>query len=183
MSFLSRRGFIKTCVISAACARYGLRSQNLKLALAENDPAASTSLENGDQELRVSSEGGVFAFQNFLRIANDWRPATLPGTPLVTGPSFPLRASHILKSGSVLKCGGSCNADDLEGKSFSYDWEANILGENLGGKCPWFRFSNKLSLPRDIKLHQGSQVEPQIVVWLNTNSTLMEGQSGSWRRV
>jgi hypothetical protein len=183
MSFLSRRGFIKTCVISAACARYGLRSQNLKLALAENDPAASTSLENGDQELRVSSEGGVFAFQNFLRIANDWRPATLPGTPLVTGPSFPLRASHISKSGSVLKCGGSCNADDLEGKSFSYDWEANISAENLGGKCPWFRFSTKLSLPRDIKLHQGSQVEPQIVVWLNTNSTLMEGQSGSWRRV
>src|SRR2546430_7414718 len=32
-------------------------------------------------------------------------------------------------------------------------------------------------------LQQGSQVEPQIIVWLNSNSTLMEGQSGSWRRV
>jgi len=183
MSLLSRRGFIKTCVISAAGARYSRCSQTLNLALAENELVASTSLENGGQQLRVSPEGEIFAFQNFLRIANEWRPATLPGTPLVTGPSFPLRASHSSKSGSVLKCGGSSNAEDLQGKSLPYDWEANISAENLGGEFPWFRFCTKLSLPRDIKLHQGSQVEPQIVVWLNTNSTLMEGQSGSWRRV
>jgi len=183
MSLLSRRGFIKTCAISAVGARYSRCSQSLNLALAENEPAAPTSLENGDQQLRVSPEGEVFAFQNFLRIANEWRPATLPGTPLVTGPSFPLRASHISKSGSVLKCAGSSNAEDLQGKSLSYDWEADISAQNLGGCCPWFRFCTTLSLPCDIRLHQGSQVEPQIVVWLNTNSTLMEGQSGSWRRV
>lgn len=183
MSLLSRRGFIKTCVISAAGARYGRCSRSLNLALAENEPAASTSLENGDQQLRVSPEGEIFAFQNFLRVANEWRPATLPGTPLVTGPSFPLRASHIAKSGSVLRCGGSAGAEDPHGKSLSYSWETNISAQNLGGDCPWFRFCTKLSLPRDIKLHQESQVEPQIVVWLNNNSTLMEGQSGSWRRV
>src|SRR5579871_1263447 len=183
MSLLSRRGFIKSCVVSAAGARYSRRSQSLNLLLAEDQPVASTSLENGDQQLRLSPEGGIFSFQNFLRVANEWRPATLPGIPLVTGPSFPLHASHTSRSGSVLKCEGSSNAEDLRGKSLSYGWEANISAENLGGDCRWFRFSTKLSVPRDIKLHQASQVEPQIVVWLTTNSTLMEGQSGSWRRV
>jgi hypothetical protein len=32
-------------------------------------------------------------------------------------------------------------------------------------------------------LQQGGKIEPQIVTWLNSTSTLMEGQSGSWRRV
>jgi hypothetical protein len=183
MSLLSRRGFIKTCVMSAAAARYTRGSESSKLSFAESEPAAFKSLENGDQQLRVSPEGEIFAFQNFLRVANEWRPATLPGISPVTGPSFPLRASGILKSGSVLKCGGSGNAQDLHGESLSYEWEANISAQNLGGDCPWFRFRTKLSLPRDIQLHQGTQVEPQIVLWLNTNSTLMEGQSCSWRRV
>jgi uncharacterized protein (DUF1810 family) len=40
-----------------------------------------------------------------------------------------------------------------------------------------------LNLPQPIQLRQESQVEPQIIVWLTSNSTLMEGQSGSWRRV
>jgi hypothetical protein len=183
MSLLNRRGFLKTCVVTAAGARYVGLSQSLNLSLAGNEPAAFTTLENGDQQLRVSSEGGVFAFQNFLRVANEWHPVTLAGISLVTGPSFPLRASSISKNGSVVNCGGSASAEDLSGKSFSYTWAANISAQNLGGDFPWFRFRTKLSLPRAIRLHQGSQVEPQIVVWLNTNSTLMEGQAGSWRRV
>ena len=40
-----------------------------------------------------------------------------------------------------------------------------------------------LNLPRPVRLQQGTQVEPQIILWLSSNSTLMEGQSGSWRRV
>lgn len=183
MRLLHRRGFIKTCVVSAAAARYGGLSQGLNLLAAASERATFTSLENGDQQLRVSHEGEIFTFQNFLRVANEWHPATLPGVSLVTGPSFPLRASSISNSGSVLKCGGSASAEDLDGKSFSYDWEADISAQNLGGDFPWFRFRTKLNLPRAIKLHQASQVEPQIVVWLTTNSTLMEGQSGSWRRV
>ena len=139
--------------------------------------------ENGDQQLRVSPAGEIFAFQNFLRIADEWRSATLPGISLVTGPSFPLHALSVSKSGSVLNCGGSASAEDLQGKAFPYSWEGNISAQDLGADCRWFRFSTKLSLSRDIKLHQASQVEPQIVVWLSTNSTLMEGQSGSWRRV
>ena len=183
MSTLNRRGFIKSCFAAATGARYGSRLQSLRQTVAENNPAAFSNLENGDQELRVSSEGEIFAFQNCLRVANEWSPATLPGISLVTGPSFLLRASSISKSGSILNCGGSAGAEDRDGKSFSYRWESNISAQNLGANCRWFRFSTKLSLPRDIRLHQASQVEPQIVVWLNTNSTLMEGQSGSWRRV
>lgn len=183
MSLLNRRGFIKTCVISAAGARYSRGSESLNLSFAENEPSAFTSLENGDQQLRVSPQGEIFALQNFLRVADEWHPATLPGNSPVTGPSFPLRASRISKSGAVLKCEGSASAEDLHGKSFSYGWEANISAQNPGGNCPWFRFCTTLSLARDLKLQQRSQVEPQIVIWLNTNSTLMEGQSGSWRRV
>ena len=48
---------------------------------------------------------------------------------------------------------------------------------------PWFRFRTTLNLPRPVRLQQGAQVEPQIILWLSSNSTLMEGQSGSWRRV
>jgi hypothetical protein len=183
MSLLSRRGFIKSCVVMSAGARYNRVSQNLNQSPAKDGPAALTSLENGDQQLRVSPQGEIFAFQNFLRVANEWHPATLPGISVVTGKSFPFRASSISKSSSALNCEGSASAEDLDGKSFSYRWESNISAQNLGTDCRWFRFSTKLSLPRDIKLHQASQVEPQIVVWLSTNSTLMEGQSGSWRRV
>lgn len=183
MNLFSRRGFIKTCVISAAGARYSRSLQSLNLSPAASDSAAFASLENGNQQLRVSTEGDLFGFQNFLRVAGEWHPATLPGISLVSGSSFPFRASSVLKTGSVLKCKGSATGDDLNGKSFSYDWDANISAQNLGEDCQWFRFSVKLILPRDMKLHQQSRVEPQIIVWLTTNSTLMEGQSGSWRRV
>ena len=48
---------------------------------------------------------------------------------------------------------------------------------------PWFRFRLTLNLPTTIRLQQGTRVEPQIIIWLNSVSTLMEGQSGNWRRV
>ena len=183
MSSLDRRSFVKASVATAAGALCGRSLFARNRSQAENGPAGFTSLDNWDQQLRFSHEGEIFTFQNFLRAPNEWRAATLPGISPVTGPSFPLRASSISKSGSVLKCAGSASAEDLRGKSFPYDWEANISAQNPGGHSPWFRFCTTLRLPRDMKLHQGSQVEPQIVVWLNTSSTLMEGQSGSWRRV
>jgi hypothetical protein len=124
-----------------------------------------------------------FGFQNFLRMGNEWRPATLPAIPLINGPSFPLRASQISKKDSTLVCEGSASAEDLDGKSFSYTWNAEISAHNQGEDPAWFRFRTALRLPRPIRLQQGSQVEPQIIIWLNSNSTLMEGQSGSWRRV
>lgn len=124
-----------------------------------------------------------FGFQNFLRVQGEWRPATLPGIPLITGPSFPLKASHVSKKDSTLVCEGSASAEDLDGKSFSYGWNAEISAHGQGADPAWFRFRTTLRLPRPIRLQQGSQIEPQIIIWLNSNSTLMEGQSGSWRRV
>ena len=40
-----------------------------------------------------------------------------------------------------------------------------------------------LHLPAPLRLKQAAKVEPQIIVWLNSISMLMEGQAGSWRRV
>jgi hypothetical protein len=182
MSFLNRRGFFKTFVVTAVGAGCGL-SRPFSLSLSATEAAASATLDNGAQQLRITSDGGIFGFQNFLRVGNEWHPATLPGIPLVTGPSFPLHASSVSKDGPALNCAGSATAEDLNGKSLSYRWETNISAQNIGGDFPWFRFRTTLSLPRAVKLHQGSRIEPQIIVWLSTNSTLMEGQAGSWRRV
>ena len=147
-------------------------------------PVSLANLENGDQQLRASATGMPFGFQNFVRgRANAWRPATLPGIPLLSGRSFPLVASHISKSGTSLICAGSASAKGLDGKSFSYGWTAEVSPQQPARDVAWFRFKTILNLPRTIRLQQGSQVEPQIIVWLNSNSTLMEGQSGSWRRV
>lgn len=181
MSSLGRRGFVKSCVATAAGALYGRSLAALSLSQAESEGSGLADLDHGDQRLRVSREGEIFSFQSLLRVANQWHPATLPDIPLVSGPSFRLRASSITKSGSILTCKGSANAEDHHGESFSYDWQTNISAQ--GGDSPWFCFRTKLTLPREMKLQQGSQVEPQIVIWLNRNSTLMEGQSGSWRRV
>jgi hypothetical protein len=185
MSLLDRRGFMKTCLATAAGASplYGKSSRALSLLPKVAEAASFTSLESGDQQLRASADGASFGFQNFLRVENEWRPATLPSIPLVTGPSFPSRASRVSRKDSTLICEGAASAEDLDGKSFSYSWNADISAPSLGGDLAWFRFRTALKLPRPIRLQQGSQVEPQIILWLNSNSTLMEGQSGSWRRV
>ncbi len=176
---------MKSCLATAAGASplYGrsYRALSLLPKVAETPPA--TSLENGDQQLRISGDGKTFGFQSFLRVQDQWRPATLPDLPLISGPSFPLRASRVSKKDSTLLCEGSASAKDLDGKSFSYNWNAEISAHSQGEDLSWFRFRTALKLPRPIKLQQGSQVEPQIILWLNSNSTLMEGQSGSWRRV
>lgn len=184
MSLLDRRGFMKTCLATAAGVSplHVEARRVLSLFPREGEPSSLTSLDSGDQQLRVSGDGAAFSFQNFLRVEKEWRPATLPGIPLVTGPSFPLRASRVSKKDATLTCEGSSSAEDLEGKSFSYRWNADISARNQGDPA-WFRFRTTLNLPRSIRLRQGSQVEPQIIIWLNSNSTLMEGQSGSWRRV
>jgi hypothetical protein len=185
MKFLNRRGFMKSCLATAAGASplYGQSSRALSLLPKVAEPLSFTSLENGDQQLRASADGATFGFQNFLRVQDEWRPATLPGSQLITGPSFPLKASRALKKDSTLLCEGSASAEDLNGKSFSYSWNAEISAHSSGEDLAWFRFRTVLKLPRPIRLQQGSQVEPQIILWLNSNSTLMEGQSGSWRRV
>ncbi len=139
-------------------------------------------LPSGDQQLRVTRSGVPFAFQNFVRSGDDWKPATLAGVPVVTGPSFSLIASSITRRGESLLCEGSANAFGNDDKPLSYKWTTEI-DSITRGKGNWFRFRTTLHLPEPLKLQQGSRVEPQIILWLNKNSTLMEGQSGSWRRV
>ena len=74
-------------------------------------------------------------------------------------------------------------AQGLDGKSLEYGWQADIRALSLEHTEAWFRFRVSLRLPAPIRLQQSGKVEPQIITWLNSTSTLMEGQSGSWRRV
>jgi len=152
------------------------------LATDKESASASDSLQNGDQRLQVSLGRGSLTFQNFVRVVNEWHPATLLQNPLVTGPSFPLTASSASRTAAALAYEGSGIAEGLDGKSLRYNWSAEISA--FGDVAfPWFRFRTTINLPRPVRLQQGAQVEPQIILWLSSNSTLMEGQSGSWRRV
>src|SRR6185437_12469769 len=177
MSLIHRRGFMKTMLASAAGSPFVDSLRARAIMATEQEPTRSSAvLEHGDQQLRISSAGGSLAFQNFVRVSSEWRPATLPDVPLVTGPSFPLRASSVGRKDAAVVCTGSAMATGLDGNAVVYDWSSEIT-------APSFRFRTTLQLPHAVRLKQASEVEPQIIVWLNSNSTLMEGQSGSWRRV
>jgi len=71
----------------------------------------------------------------------------------------------------------------LDGKGLSYGWDSEITALSHDADAPWFRFRTTLHLSAPVKLRQDSRIEPQIITWLSSSSTLMEGQSGSWRRV
>jgi hypothetical protein len=186
MSVLNRRSFVKTILATAAsgspaCARFygGIPF----LASAEGNFSPSTSLESGAQQLRISPVGTPLSFQNFLLVRGEWKPATLPGVQLVAGASFPLVSSHLARDGPRILCDGTASAESLDGKRFEYAWTAEISALAQSQSEPWFRFRTTLHLPRPIRLHQDGRIEPQIITWLNSTSTFMEGQSGSWRRV
>jgi hypothetical protein len=152
-------------------------------ASAEGNSSPSTILESGAQQLRLSPAGTPLSFQNFLFVRGEWKPATLPGVQFVAGASFPLVTSHIGRDGQEIICSGTATAEGLDGKRFEYEWTAEISALAVSHSEPWFRFRTTLHLPRPIRLQQGGRIEPQIITWLNSTSTLMEGQSGSWRRV
>ena len=183
MSEINRRGFVKTVLASAAgIVILQETSSNLFAFGAENPSSNFHVLEAGEQQLRVSPAGGLLSFQNFLRSGDDWKPSTLASVPVVTGPSFPLNVVQISQQSGKLFCTGEATAQGHDGKTLQYKWNTEI--ESLRrGENDWLRFRTTLHLPAPIKLQQGSRIEPQIIVWLNKNSTLMEGQSGSWRRV
>ena len=186
MTLLNRRSFVKTILATAAsgspaCA--GFCGGVAFPTSADRSSASSTILESGAQQLRLSPVGTPLSFQNFLFVEGEWKPATLPGVQLVTGASFPLVTSHVGRNGQRILCDGTATAESLEGKRFAYEWTAEISALALSHAEPWFRFRTTLHLPRPMRLHQDGRVEPQIITWLNSTSTLMEGQSGSWRRV
>src|SRR6266851_6095154 len=186
MALLNRRSFVKTVLATAASGSPACAGFYAGVAFpttADSSSSSSTILESGAQQLRLSPVGTPLTFQNFLLVEGEWKPATLPGVQLVTGASFPLMTSHIGREGQRIICDGTATAESLDGKRFEYEWIAEISTLVVSHAEPWFRFQTTLHLPTPIRLHQGGSIEPQIITWLNSTSTLMEGQSGSWRRV
>src|SRR5450755_1520713 len=190
MNVLNRRIFVKTLLAAAASssaassssAAYGALRRGIALSpVAEDNSGAS--IEFGDQRLRVSAAGMPITYQNFLRIGTDWKPATLAGVPLVTGASFALVTSRLQSEGLRVLCEGNAEAVGLDGKPLKYDWDAEITAIGGDHADPWIRFRTTLHLRAPLRLQQKPFIEPQIIIWLSSASTLMEGQSGSWRRV
>jgi hypothetical protein len=192
MSALNRRFFVKTLLATAASAApaYATLHKGIGLPCTRSnkehfsaEDSASINIDAGNQQLRVSPEGAALSFQNFLRVGNEWKPSTLAGIPFVAGDSFPLISARIKHEGSNVRCEGKAVAQGLNGNPLHYGWDAEISA--LGGDQPniWIRFRTTIHLPAPLKLHQKGAFEPQIIIWLSSSSTLMEGQSGSWRRV
>ncbi len=185
MTILNRRGFVKTILATAASSSSAFAALYGGVCFPTYADADSslTNLQSGAQQLRLSPVGAPLTFQNFLRAEGQCKPATLPRVPFVTGPSFPLVTSHIRREGQRILCDGIATAGGLDGKPSQYEWTAEISALAASQTEPWFRFRTTLHLPKPIRLQQNGRVEPQIITWLTSTSTLMEGQSGSWRRV
>src|ERR1700675_1085831 len=193
MSALNRRFFVKTLLASAASAAPACAALHKRIAFPASPSdgdnfqsvgdAASLNIDAGAQQLRIAPIGSPLSFQNFLRVGSEWKPATLAGVPFVTGVSFPLIAQRIKRNGSSIRCEGSAEAEAVDGKALKYDWSAEVSPLASEQSYPWIHIRTTLRLPAPLKLQQRSGVEPQIITWLSSNSTLMEGQSGSWRRV
>src|ERR1700730_17723651 len=193
MSTLNRRFFVKTLLAGAASAAPACAALHKRIAFPATGThggpdvrsagdSASLNVEAGTQQLRVAPIGTPLSFQNFLRIGSEWKPSTLAGVPFVTGASFPLITERIKRNGSTIRCEGSAEAEGVDGKNLRYEWNAEVSAI-ANKQFPWIRIRTTLKLSVPIKLQQKSGVEPQIITWLSSNSTLMEGQYGSWRRV
>jgi hypothetical protein len=186
MSQLNRRGFMRTLLVSAVVAGpvHASLSAGLAWPFSESElPSLPTNLEHGSQQLRISPVGSPLAFQNFLRIGDEWKPATLANNPFIVGESFPLVTTRVQREDSQIRCEGEGKAEGADGKALSYGWDSEISAVRQVEDASWFRFRTTLHLPAPVKLRQGSRIEPQVITWLSSSSTLMEGQSGSWRRV
>lgn len=182
MSLSDRRGFLKTILAAAATPSCGKLARTFPPSTASG-PSSASLLESGEQQLRFAPLDTPFAFQNFLRVDQRWKPATLPGVPALTGPSFPLIATREQNDDTGLVFGGLGVAKDPSGKELKYPWTARVSAVAATAEDHWFRFHTVLHLSAPLALEEDDHVEPQIIVWLSSNSALMEGQSGSWRRV
>jgi hypothetical protein len=186
MTLHDRRFFMKTLLVTAASASPAYAAFHKGIVyppIQREDSSASTNIEVGNQRLRISPAGAPLTYQNFVRVANNWKPSTLAGIPLVTGTSFPLVTSRIRRDGLRVRCEGKAEAEGLDGNPLGYEWNAEITALGDDHPDPWVRFRTTLHLKAPLRLHQRGFLEPQIIIWLSSSSTLMEGQSGSWRRV
>ena len=147
--------------------------------------ADSWEINNSRQRIVVTSRHGAVTYQSFVRDdESGWIGGSTSDNQFVWGPSFQLAldSGRVTKSGagSVMELAGSGRAQAKDGSPLEYTWNTAISSLT---NSPWFRFAITLRLPRDMKLQQGEVLEPQIILWLSSVSTLMEGQSGSWRRI
>jgi hypothetical protein len=195
MSPLDRRLFVKTLLVAAAGAtRPAAALAGTPVPKLEQDPAeksdssapdsSTTNLDAGDQQLRVSPAGGPLHFQNFLKVDGDWKPASVAKMSLISGASFLLTNEHVTQDGGVIRCHGNSTAAGRDRRPVRYEWDAEISTlKNAPTEHAWINFSVTLHLPAPLRLHASGAIEPQIITWLSSTSTLMEGQSASWRRV
>jgi hypothetical protein len=194
MNALNRRLFVKTLLVTAAGAgpvgatlrgaspiAAGGGGKLLQDRSSEN--SETVNLDAGEQQLRVSAAGEPFSFQNFLRVGDAWKPSSVAGTPLMAGASFGLRGQSVAREGTAIRCHGDGAGIGRDRRPVHYDWDAEISAPRVASDYPWINFRVTLHLPAALRLHSSGTIEPQIITWLSSTSTLMEGQSGSWRRV
>jgi uncharacterized protein (DUF1810 family) len=185
MNVLNRRIFVKTLLATAAISgpAYAAFHDGIFDPTVEAEGAsASATIESGNQRLRISPAGAPLSYQNFLRIGDEWKPTTLANNPFIAGESFSLVTARVQREDFRIRCEGEGKAEGVDGKPLSYDWDSEISAVRDLADAPWFRFRTTLHLPAPVKLRQ-CRIEPQVITWLSSSSTLMEGQSGSWRRV
>jgi len=185
MTLHDRRFFMKSLLVTAASASpaYAALHEATKHSGGPAEGASNhLTLEAGNQQLRFSVLGQPLTYQNFLRDGDSWKASTTSSS-LIAGASFSLIVSTIGTEGSTVFCAGKGNAEGLDGKPLSYDWHSELAALGANYPDPWIRFRTTLHLPAPLRLSQCGAVEPQIITWLSSGSTLMEGQSGSWRRV
>jgi len=184
MREMDRRSFVQALLAAAGSAAalptLAWQGGEATPQAGETPNPNAVALESGEQRLEFANTAGRLTFRSFVRQQGKWVPATLPRVPLVAGPSFALEPSQLQRAGPTVVCQGTSRADGLSGKPVDYEWDARISMPSAGS---WFRFRVALKLPEPVRLKQEQVVEPQIIVWLNSTSTMMEGQSASWRRV
>jgi len=184
MREMDRRSFVQALLAgtanAAALPMLAWQGAEARPQAGETPDLAAVALESGEQRLEFAGAGGQLTFRSFVRQDGKWAPATLAQVPLVAGPSFALEPAQLTRSGPMVVSHGTCRAEGLGGKPVDYTWDARI---SMAGPGAWFRFRLSLELPEPIRLKQEQVVEPQIIVWLAAASTMMEGQSASWRRV
>jgi hypothetical protein len=178
-TFLKTAGALSGSLIALPISTYFAAESQTSLAKSE-----FWEIANDRQRIQVVSSKDAVTYQSFVRDdKGDWAAASVPNNQFVSGLGFQFApgSGRVVKSSadSVLELAGNGQAKAPDGSPFQYTWNTTITRLT---NSPWFRFATTLHLPHDMKLHQGEVLEPQIILWLSSVSTLMEGQSGSWRR-
>src|SRR5258707_7360476 len=173
MSQFTGRGFMKTLLVTAVGAvpaRAAVANKTAWPFFDSDLSSSSTNLEHGPQQLRIAPSGSPLAFQNFLRINNEWKPATLPNNPFITGDSFPLVTSQVKLEDSRIRCIGEGRAEGADGKSLSYAWDSEISAVGSAADAPWFRFHTTLHLPAPVRLRHAARASPEALPGLALSS-------------